>query len=133
MLSLLKSLGILWPPYGPPAGSEKQPMDVKPRVAVTVLEEEASEVVVIRVVAGAIVEVVVIKVVVDVVEVVVIRVVVGGVVVGGVVETDEEVILGAEELLLLVEDEVTYVLDVAARLLYICKRRDPPHYITVST
>jgi hypothetical protein len=33
MLSLLKSLGILWPPKGPPAGSEKQPREAKPRIA----------------------------------------------------------------------------------------------------
>lgn len=32
MLSLLKSLGRLWPAKGPPAGSEKQPRGVKPRM-----------------------------------------------------------------------------------------------------
>jgi hypothetical protein len=30
MLSLLKSLGMLCPPNGPPAGSAKQPIEAKP-------------------------------------------------------------------------------------------------------
>jgi hypothetical protein len=75
---------------------------VKPSVAVAVLEEERRVVVVIRVVIGV------------------------------VVETDEEVVLGTKELVLLLEDEATDELDTAARLLYICKRSDPPHYVTVS-
>lgn len=77
MLSLLKSLGILWPVYGPPAGSEKQPKYVKPSVVVAVLEEEVREVVVLRVVVGE------------------------------VVDADEEVVPGMVELLLLLEDEAT--------------------------
>lgn len=96
---------------------------MKPSVAVAVLEEVAGGVVVIRVVGGEVIEV-------------------DDEVVLGV----EEVVLGVEELLLL-EDDITDdedellvgealeddelvmdKVDCEARLLYICKRSEPPQY-----
>lgn len=49
MLSLLNSLSILCPPYGPPAGSAKQPTDVKPSIAETVVLALEENVVVMNV------------------------------------------------------------------------------------
>jgi hypothetical protein len=56
MLSLLKSLGMLWPWKGPPAGSAKQPTEVNPMYADTVrVPLLLDEVVVTRAVVGALV------------------------------------------------------------------------------
>jgi hypothetical protein len=121
ILSLLKSFYILCPPIGPPAGSAKQPTEVKPKYAETV---DAEDVVVTRVVIDV--------AVVEAIEVV--GSVLGAVEVGTTEELLDEEPLELEveiELEAELETELDDAIDTALRLLYIESREEPPQYSKV--